>query len=323
MTIDIKELNELDIPGYAPIFYCIYDLFGDYVGFYFKLIIDGKEKILQRRDDLFVLYSIEDVNLVSYEMFTVDEEYKVSSAGFDEFEIHTINGDKVLQDRGSSNLESLVFIKRSDGQDADGYDGSVGYIQYNQEKDVRLMLIYQQMYNTNERVYSFHVDKNPFQILLEKGVNAKKNGSILPVRSTRYIRADYDINEHEMFYNFAVIKDYGLQEFMEKGAFALHREKTISRYQKIIGMTPGKYALTGFPLCSQYRYEDFDELFAQYGFKNKVPSNLLAVHNGEFEGLNYYQQIASFMQEIEMTPPDEVVKLNLKFGGNEEDGTNS
>ena len=31
----------------------------------------------------------------------------------------------------------------------------------------------------------------------------------------------------------------------------------------------------------------------------------------------------AFMKEIEMTPPDEVVKLNLRFEGDESNGTNS
>lgn len=287
------------------------------------MIVDGQEKILQRRDDLFVLYSVEDANLVSYEMFTVDEEYNVTSAGFDDFELHTIEGDKVIRERDSVNLESLVFIKRSDGGDADGYDGSVGYIQYNQQEDVRMMLIYQQMYNSNEKVYSYHVSKNPFQILIEKGLNAKKNGSIMPVRTTRYIRCDYDERDYNTFYNLAVIKDYGLQAFMQKGAYALHKENVISRYQKILATTRDGYAITGFPLCKQYRYEDFNELFEKYGFKNKIPNQLLAIHNGEYAELNYYQEIASFMQTIEMDPPDEVIKLNLKFGENGEDDTNN
>lgn len=261
MEIDIKEIEEREISKYAPIFSCIYDLFGDCVGVYFKLIIDGQEKILQRRDDLFVLYSIKDVNLVSFEMFTIDEEYNVTSAGFNDFELHTINGDKVIQERGSVNLESLIFIKRSNGVDTDGYDGSVGYIQYNQEKDVRLMLIYQQMYNSNGKVYSYHVDKNPFQILIERGLKGKKNGSIVPVRSTRYMKYDYDYRVCNTLYNLAVIKDYGLQAFMEKGAYALHKENVISRYHKIIGVTRGGYAITGFPLCKQYHYEDFNDIF--------------------------------------------------------------
>lgn len=323
MDIELKEISELEIPQYAPVFSCIYQLFGDYVGVYFKICIDGEEKILQRRDDIFVLYSIKEKNLVSYETFMVDEEYNVTTAGFDNFDMHTISGDKVINEKDSPVLESLVFVKRKDGLDADGYDGSVGYIQYNQEKDVRLMLIYQQMYNSMNKVYSFHLNKNPFQILIEKGLGAKQKGSIIPPRSTRYMRCDYDVRDYNLFYNIAVIKDYGLQEFMDKGAYALHKEDVISRYQKILGMSPSGYAITGFPFCSQYKYEDFSEMFEKYGFKDKVPDILLSIYNGDYSELNYYQEIANFMKEQELNPPEEVIQLNLKFGGNGEDGTDS
>ena len=322
-NIDIDEIKELDIPKYGSIFACVYDLFGDYVGVFFKLYIEGREHILQRRDNLFVLYSVEDKNSVSYEMFTVDKEYKVDQAGFDDFEMYTFDGDRVIKERGSNNLDSLVFIKRKDGGDEAGYDGSVGYIQYNQEKDVRLMLIFQQMYNTMERVYSFHVDKPPFQILIEKGVGAKQRGSILPVRQDRYIRGDFDYRDNPYLYSMAVIKDYGLMEFMEKGAYALHKENQIVRYYKMLGKKEDGYAITTFPFGRQYKYEDFEQLFSQYGFKKKIPELLISIHNGDYEELERYQDIASFMKEIEMTPPDEVIKLNLKFEGDSEDGTNS
>lgn len=323
MEIDIKEISELEIPKYAPIFSCIYNLFGDYSGVYFKLILDGEEKLLQRRDDMFILYSLEDINLVGYEMFTIDEEYQVNSAGFDDFEMHTINGDRVVQDRNSTNLESLIFIKFGDGRDVDGYDGRVGYIQYNQEKDVRLMLIFQQMYNSMGKVYSFHVNKEPFQILIEKGLSAKQKGSLLPVRQTSYIRESFDYRDNNFFYNLAAIKDYGLVEFMEKGAYALQKENKIVRYYKMLGRRENGYAITGFPFCKQYSFEEFDEMFKQYGFKKKIPDHLIAIHNGEYRDLNYYQEIATFMKNVEMAPPEEVIKLNLKFGENGKNGTNS
>lgn len=322
--IDIKDIDELEIPRLAPIFYKIFEVFGDYDGYYFKLVVDGKEKILQRRDNIFAMYYLDENKNVYCDMFKVNEEYKVIGAQFDDFEMHTISGDRVIQFDDSNNIETLIFLKRSDGFDSDGYDGTIGYIQYNQENDVRLMLLYQQMYNNEERVFSWHIDrKNPFQILIERGVNAKEKGSIIPVRSSRYIRCDYDYRDHNAYYNMAVIKDYGLKEFMEKGAYALHKEDVISRYQKIIAMTPGRYAITGFPLCSQYKYEDFSSLFKKYGFKSKVPSELLSIYNDDNEQLKTYQEIAEFMKEIEMEPPEEATKLTLKFEGNGENGTDN
>lgn len=320
--ISISELNELEIPKYAPIFSCVGDLFGDYDGIYFKLIIDEKEYILQRRDDLFVLYQVFDKNEVSYEMFSVDENYNVISAGFDDYEMHTIAGDRVIQRRDSNNIESIVFIKRSDGVDFDGFDGSVGYIQYNQEKDVRLMLIYQQMYNSQNRIYGYHVGKLPFQILIEKGIYAKQKGSLKPIKSEKYIKEEYDFRDDPYLYKIALIKENGLSDYLHGNSFSVLNNKQISRYYRMLAKTKKGYAITTFPFGRQYKYEDFVTIFEEYGFKSEVPEFLLSIHNGDNIDLKRYEAVAEFMREIEMTPPDEVIKLNLKFGVGD-DGTNS
>ena len=321
--IDISELSEEEIPKYTPIFMCVGELFGDYEGVYFKLLIDAKEYILQRRDDLFVLFQVDEEQAVSYEMFTVDEEYNITSAGFDDFEMHTVSGDRVIQKRDSNNIESLIFIKRKDGEDVDGYDGTVGYVQYNQEKDVRLMLIFQQMYNSQEKVYAYHIDKPPFQILIEKGLGAKQRGSLVPVRTRRYMRGDYDVRDHPYLYNIAVIKDYGLMEFLDKGAYSLQKDNQIIRYYRMLAKTSEGYAVTAFPFGKQYKFEDFLPEFEEYGFKDKVPNYLIELHNDDNRDLNRYEAVATFMKEIEMTPPDEVVTLKLKFEEGDNDGTNS
>ena len=321
--IDINELDELDIPRYAPVFQCVGELFGDYVGVYFKLLIDDQDYILQRRDDLFVLYQVHEGNEISYEMFTVDEEYKVVSAGFDDFEMHTISGDRVIQRRNTNNIESLVFMERRNGTDVDGYNGSIGYVQYNQEHDVRLMLIYQQMYNSQGKVYGYHVGKLPFQVLIEKGIGAKQRGSHVPVKTRRYMRGDYDVREHPYLYNMAVIKDFGLSEFMDKGAFALQKDNQIVRYYKMMYQTKEGYAVTAFPFGKQYKYEDFEAEFAKYGFYSKVPEFLIEIHNDENRDLNRYEAVALFMKEIEMAPPEEVIQLNLRFEGEGNNGTDS
>ena len=321
--IELKELNELEIPKYGNIFMCVGELFGDYIGFYFKLKINGKDYILQRRDDLFVLYQQFDDNEISYEMFTIDEEYNITSAGFDDFEMHILHGDRVIQRRESNNIENLVFMKRSDGGDAEGYDGTIGYVQYNQEFDVRLMLIFQQMYNSQKKIYGYHVNKPPFQILIEKGVSAKQNGSLKPIKSERYIRGDYDVRDNPNLYNMALIKDYGLFNFMQKGSYSLQKEDQIVRYYKMLYQNKDGYAVTLFPLGKQYRYEDFEDVFKKYGFYSQVPKCLIELHNNDNEDLKRYEAVAMYMKEIEMLPPDKVVTLNLVFEGEDCNGANN
>jgi hypothetical protein len=185
------------------------------------------------------------------------------------------------------------------------------------------MLIYQQMYNSQGKVYGYHVGKLPFQILIEKGIGAKQRGSRVPVKTRRYMRGDYDVREHPYLYNMAVIKDFGLTEFMDKGAFALQKDNQIIRYYKMMYQTKEGYAVTVFPFGKQYKYEDFEEGFAKYGFYSKVPEFLIEIHNDENRDLNRYEAVALFMKEIEMAPPEEVIQLNLRFEGEGNNGTDS
>ena len=137
------------------------------------------------------------------------------------------------------------------------------------------------------------------------------------------MRGDFDERDHPYLYNIAVIKDYGLAEFMEKGAYALQKDNQIVRYYKMLYQTKEGYAVTSFPFGRQYKYEEFESEFAKYGFSSKVPNYLIDIHNNENKDLNRYEAVAAFMKEIEMTPPDEVIKLNLRFEGYENNGPNS
>lgn len=320
--ITIKEMSELEIPKYAPIFQCVYDLFGDYAGTYWKLEVHGQEKILQRLDDLCVLYTLEEEKTVSYEMFTIDENYKVSNAGFDDYEMHMFDDTLTIQERDSSVIQSLAFTKRNDGVDNDGYDGLVTHVQYNQEKDIRLMIMYQQMYNSMDRIYSMHVDKPPFQITIERGV-VKKQAKGLSAKPISYIREEYDFRDNPDAYNMATIKDYGLVSFLKKGAYALQKDDVIARYYKILYCTKDRQAFTGFPFCKQYTLDDFSDFMKENGFRMTIPAYLLDLYNGVNVELNAYQEIADFIKEYEMTLPDEVIQLKLVFEEGDSDDTDS
>ena len=54
-----------------------------------------------------------------------------------------------------------------------------------------------------------------------------------------------------------------------------------------------------------------------------IESNPTVIYQNDNKDLNRYEAVAAFMKEIEMTPPDEVVTLNLRFEGDDSNGTNS
>ncbi len=324
--IKLENMSEEEVGTYSPILQCVYDLFGNFEGEFYKISIDGKNYLLQRNEELFALYTleiIEDEPVVGYEMFTVNDNYEVVSAGFDDFEVHTINGDKCVQDRDSYNIEYLSFLKRKDGTDVDGYDGTIGYFQYNQQNDVRLTLIYQQMHNSRSEVFGYQANKLPFQILIEKGLNAKKKVGIVPIRTTRYLQVHLNDTDNNLAYNTCAIREYGLSEVLSKGAYSLLRENRIVRYYKIMYCTEEGYARTTYPLGTGYKFESFDSLFEKYGFKKSIPEHIIKLHNGTFEEMNMYQDVASFVGEFEKDNTRDVTKLVLTFGGEMKDGTDN
>ena len=320
--IQIDDINENETQQYAPIFKCVGKLFGDYIGVYFKLNVDGVDYILQRRDDMFILYREYEEGKVSYDMFTIDDEYNVDYAVLDDFQFKIDGGNKVILRHDSCVAECLT-LKHRDEVDVDGYNGFVQYIQYNQEKDVQLMIIYQQRYNERGEIHGYHIYRSPFQITIQKGVGANENGSKIPIRTTRYIRGNIDEKMHPHLYNIALIKDYGLVEFLEKGTCALQKDDQMVRYYKVLGLAKNGMAITAFPFCTQYKYDDFSSMFDKYGFASKIPYDLIELHNGNNRELRKYEAIATFMKEIEMAPPDQVIELKLKFEGSEENGTNN
>ena len=320
--ITLSEIHQGEEQSYSNIFNCVGKLFGDYVGVYFKLVVDGVDYILQRRDNVFVLYHVSEQGEVNYDMFTVDEEYNVNYAILDDFQVRDEDGNKMIVRHNSSIIEYLSLVHREE-RDVDGYDGFVQYVQFDQEKDVKLMLIYQQRYNERGEVYGYHVNKLPFQITIQKGLVARQNGSIVPVRTTRYIRGNINESEHPYLYNMAVIKEYGLVEFIEKGPYAVQKDDQMVRYYKVLGQTKEGVAVTAFPFGTQYKFEDFSPMFEKYGFANKIPCDLIKLRNGENDELRKYEAIAAYMKEIEVTPPDDVIQLHLKFEGTGNNDANS
>ena len=59
------------------------------------------------------------------------------------------------------------------------------------------------------------------------------------------------------------------------------------------------------------------------GFATKIPDYLCETYNGRNQVLNEYKEVAEFLKEYEKTPPDEIIKLNLRFEGTSDGDSNS
>ncbi len=296
--ITIGELNAEDVKKYEPVFQACYDLFHDVSGVYYKIEINGEEKILHRIENLFTIFELVD-KTVSYEMFTVDDNYKLADVAFDDYEMHPVGGVNVFQRRDNGIAEVIQPIIRSNGPDNEGYNGMVSYVQYNKDNDMRVMIFYQHnFYSEQGKIYPFHT-KVPFQIKIEKHVVLRDKGFKIPFCNQTYIKRTFDYRDEPSYYTWATIKDFGVGATLGQDVVSLQGSVDITRYYKELFITKDYQAITLFPFCSQYKIEDINAYLESKGFSTSLPQFLIDYYNGDLADVKVYQELASFMKEIE------------------------
>lgn len=305
--ISIREFTDDDIKKYSSIFQCAYDLYNDYSGLYYILEIDGVEQVLYRMENIFTLFSLNNQK-ISYSVFTIDHNYEVIDAGFDDFETHLVNNHMIVQNRETLFTQCLSLEKRENGVDVDGYNGIIMYSQYDPELDIRSCLTYQQMYNENSnKIYQSHIEV-PFTYTIEENVTKRKKS-----RSQTYIKGEYNHDYDPFTFNIATMKDYGLISLLREGAINLQKTNKITRYYKILAYSPQKYAITGFPLTRQYYSSEIEDLFRAYGFNTSIPMYLLDLYNGEYSEMNLFNNIAGLIKDADLAFKEEDVITNNSF----------
>lgn len=312
--IKVKEMSELEIHKYGVIFQCVFDLFNDFEGVYFKIEVNGQEKILQRKDNLCVLYTLEDEKTVSYEMFCLDEEYNVSQAGFDDYEL-TMYGDLfTVQERNSSIVQSLKLYKRTDGVDNDGYDGVIIFVQYDIKKKTRITLTYQQIFDKENSIYYYAKERMPLQVVIEYGVFVNDGDVYRVLKKDRYIRAD--ISSDDYYYDFITIKEYGLLNVLKNGSYNLLREDRTVRYVKSLFIDfKGNYR-DAWPFANLLKAEEIESLIKKYNFNTRIPDFIISLYNGENKDVLLIQEIVEKVRLLEkelLQPENSRMCLTLKF----------
>lgn len=292
--IKVKEMSELEMHKYGVIFQCVFDLFNDFEGVYFKIEVNGQEKILQRKDNLCVLYTLEDEKTVSYEMFSLDEEYNVSQAGFDDYEL-TMYGDLfTVQERNSSIVQSLKLYKRTDGVDNDGYDGLIIFVQYDIKKKTRITLTYQQIFDKENSIYYYAKERMPLQVVIEYGVF---------------------VND-EVGYTLTAMNEYGLLNVLKNGSYNLLREDRTVRYVKSLFIDfKGNYR-DAWPFTNLLKAEEIESLIKKYKFNTRIPDFIISLYNGENKDVLLIQEIVEKVRLLEkelLQPENSRMCLTLKF----------
>lgn len=296
--VSVCELTEEDIKKYKLVFQACYDLFNDVSGLYYKIKINGNERILHRMENLFTIFELENENL-NYEMFAVDENYKVIVVGFDNYEMHRLGEDNVFQRRDNGVTEVIKPIVRTNGVDFEGYNGLIMYTQYNKNNDMRVIITYQHnFYNGQGKLFPFHT-KVPFQITIEKHVALRGKGFKIPFCQKTYIKRTFDYEEEPQYYTWATMKDFGVVATLGKDVVSLQGTSDITRYYKELFVTKDYRAISLFPFCCQYKIDDINGYLKSKGFSTSIPQILIDDYNDDLHELHIYQELADYIKEIE------------------------
>lgn len=286
----LKELTDNDVLRHELSIRCAYQVHGDVVGTFYLLDKDGKESILHNVDNIFMIIDELD-GKVSYTMFAVDDNFELSDLGYPEFEFHLLDNEYVFLDRETGNSYSIALNERVDGEDVDGYNGYVRFTQFNPDTKERTTITFQHMYSQGRMVSPFHT-KKPFQVIFQSNVKITKKGEFKSNKKKQYIAKTFSVYDDKLGYDISTIKDYGLNEFMEKGSYALQdNERSITRYYKILYVTDSLYAATGFPFTRQYSLEDMIDMLKMRGFGYEIPQQYMDIYNGRDELLNEVKQL--------------------------------
>ena len=319
--IDMRKPTKEDYKKFVSSLYFAEQRDNAHDGYYLIASIDGVEKLVQIIGKRGYLYTLMPDNSVDIIQFVLDDEYDLSLAAISKDYVVSI--DKVDDDRdhdefsfinnNNTNIEEFDFKERKGNPDPDGYDGYVVYVQYNEAKDTRLMMIYQHMIQPQHMIYDYHL-KNPSYVIIDKNIVSGKGH-----KKERLVRKDFKYLENPVSYTLATIKDHGLFKTINEGAVNINLQADFSRYYHIV-REKEKEIRIAFPFGSQYTIEEVNSYIKELGFNVDVPEEIVKFYNGNNKEFKEIVQISRCLKELYEYAKANTKKIVLEMGDN--DGSN-
>ena len=235
---------------------------------------DGTEKVLEINGNVCRSWYYHGSNSIKYDQFIVSDNFDLEYLFLDNSVLIENDDEYFFRNYDTECLEDLEFY--SGFKDYQDYDGSVLYSQYNEEKDIRLQLIYQHMTKPDNRIYSNYL-KQPFKISIVK--NASSNNRVTGKDCELYVRYDFDAVKNYRAFRTATIKDYGLLNTLHTNAVQLQKADRISRYYNVMNIKPNGEFVVSYTFSKQYKPEELMDYIKDLGFSNIVPNYLIEMHN--------------------------------------------
>ena len=312
--IKMMQFSNEDVSKYSDAIDVVHEMFEKGTGNYFKYMIDDVIKIVYLEDDTVVVFEYKDNDIVAYDSFRIDDNFNITALGTLDYDVcfDKENGEITFINHETNFEETIYFIDREGELDVDGFNGSIVYRQYNPENDTASVMTYQYMLHSgdNNRIYRINFNRL-MSVIIQKHATKKYH------KMTSYIARNMSSDTY--YYDLALIKDYGLQEFLNKGSYGLERDNSIKRFYKIKGILPGNYAFTFFPLCNQYNIQDMYKLIDDNGHHREPNDFILDFCNGNYKLLEEFKELSDYLRAIyNYQRENNVPSLNLVRGEHHE-----
>lgn len=290
--VQIVELDEELLQKVPHVIELLYEIYGAKTIGLFAVLVNGDLGFVGRDGANCVF-----IHKEGYNNFTLDMNENLGALRKGEYEIFF--GDDLYFVDGKKREHHVDLYALSE-PDQDEYDGCVSYKQYNPDNDTLCEMRFQHMYREIDGrpiIYSFHTRTiDCLYIDEEYTKKPRPKKGILPKRAKYYTKIELD--DDMVGYKWAVIKDYGLSEFLEKGPYELQIERCIVRYTKtqFIGSDGNYHDI--WPLGEQLKPADIENLITSYDFNTSIPIELLEIYNGRDELVNVINEIVEQMKPI-------------------------
>lgn len=290
--VQIVECTEDILKSVPNVIELLYEIYGAKTIGLFAVVVDNELGFIGR-DGANCVY----IHKNGYNNFTLNENEELAAVKKGEYNIY-FGSDVYFED--AEKIEHTVNLYSLDELDQDEYNGCVSYKQYNPESDTLCEIRYQHMYRELDGkpiIYSYHTSKIDSLYIDENYIKmpTPKKG-LLPKRCKYYSRLEFE--DDMVGYKWAMIKDYGLENFLNGNCYNLQKERNVIRYIKTLLIDADGNYRDFWPLGEQLTRDDINTLIASYGFNTSVPNEILNIYNGYDELINNLFEIVLQMKVI-------------------------
>ena len=282
--LNIKRFDVEEFADYGTVIDYVNEAFEEKNGDYFVFEYQDEERVLYKFDDCYtVFYYDEKKDSVEYNMFSYSPQDHLVSTGIPEGNLYFNKNGEIFEDKKHV-IHTLMLVPTGRGS-----EGNVLYTQYNPIYDTTAILFYDHHYIPSEEHQHIYENrlKNPIKVVMRGNSKAQKHKSYTPYNSKIYSRVDYGENQDSLMCKIALIKEYGLINFLRNGPYNLIQGNDYSRYRRIVKIN-GRGELVYLPLLGAiYDFDGIKEGFKQKGFRTDVPKELLSIYNREDKEFEY------------------------------------